>query len=344
MRILYAIQGTGNGHMARAFEIIPELQKYGTVDIAVSGIQTDINLPWPVKYRLYGLSFVFGKKGGVDLASTLKKTRLFRFIKDLFSIPVNQYDIIFNDFEPVVAWACKLQGKKCIGISHQSAVLHPDAPKPDKSDWFGKAILNCYAPVKHYMGFHFKSIGKNITTPVIRSDIRHAEKSTKGHYTVYLPSYSDEKIMKILSQIKYIQWEVFSKHNKKPIQHENISIQPVDKEKFTGSFLSCTGILCNAGFETPAEALYLGKKLCVVPMKGQFEQQCNAAFLKSIGITTLNDFEKEVEIINEWVFFEKAKSIRYPDNVADVIEEIINTFSIQYDSLPQMAINSQFKI
>ena len=33
MKILYAIQGTGNGHISRAREIIPLLQKYGELDI-----------------------------------------------------------------------------------------------------------------------------------------------------------------------------------------------------------------------------------------------------------------------------------------------------------------------
>ena len=39
MKILYAIQGTGNGHLSRARDIIPILQKKGDVDILVSGTQ-----------------------------------------------------------------------------------------------------------------------------------------------------------------------------------------------------------------------------------------------------------------------------------------------------------------
>jgi len=44
-----------------------------------------------------------------------------------------------------------------------------------------------------------------------------------------------------------------------------------------------TGVFCGAGFETPAEAMFLKKKLMVIPMKGQYEQQCNAAALEEIG-------------------------------------------------------------
>ena len=73
MKILYAVQGTGNGHITRAIEIIPFLQKKGEVDILVSGIQSDIELPFKVKYKFNGLSFIFGKQGGVDIWKTYWK-------------------------------------------------------------------------------------------------------------------------------------------------------------------------------------------------------------------------------------------------------------------------------
>ena len=44
MRILYAIQGTGNGHLTRAKEIIPILQQKGTLDILVSGNENNLDL------------------------------------------------------------------------------------------------------------------------------------------------------------------------------------------------------------------------------------------------------------------------------------------------------------
>jgi predicted glycosyltransferase len=67
MKILYAVQGTGNGHLARATEIVPLLRKFGKTDVLVSGRSGELELPFPVKYRFYGLSFFFGKKGGIDL-------------------------------------------------------------------------------------------------------------------------------------------------------------------------------------------------------------------------------------------------------------------------------------
>ena len=111
MKILFAIQGTGNGHLARAIDVYPALCTYGEVDVLVSGIQGDITLPFPVKYQLYGLSFIFGKSGGVDKWETVKKSKLFRLIKDIFRLPVKDYDLVINDFEPISAWACRLHKK-----------------------------------------------------------------------------------------------------------------------------------------------------------------------------------------------------------------------------------------
>ena len=67
MKILLAIQATGNGHISRAQAIYPILQKYGEVDVLLSGTQSSVAQSFPVKYHLKGLSFIIGKKGGVDL-------------------------------------------------------------------------------------------------------------------------------------------------------------------------------------------------------------------------------------------------------------------------------------
>jgi uncharacterized protein (TIGR00661 family) len=107
MKILYAIQGTGNGHISRAAEIIPHLHKYSDCDVLISGYQNEVEPDFPVKYRLKGLGFVFGKNGGVDVRSTIKSANLKGFLKEIHSVPVEEYDLVINDFEPVTAWACK---------------------------------------------------------------------------------------------------------------------------------------------------------------------------------------------------------------------------------------------
>jgi len=213
MKVLYAIQGTGNGHLSRARDIIPILQKHHLeLDILVSGRQADIQIPHPVKYQLKGWSFIYGKKGGVDVWKTYLRTNSTRLQKEIKSVPVADYDLIINDFEPVSAWACKLKHKPCISFSHQAAVLSEKAHKPKKNDPLGRLILRKYAPTTKQFGLHFEAYEKNIYTPIIRQEIRNTTHSNGEYYTVYLPSYSDDKILKVLSSVKNVEWEVFSKH------------------------------------------------------------------------------------------------------------------------------------
>jgi len=324
MKILYAIQGTGNGHLSRARDIIPILQKKGDLDILVSGIQADVELPYPIKYRFKGLSFIFGKKGGIDLLETYQKANLKQLFKEINSLPVEDYDLVISDFEPVSSWACKKKHKPCIGLSHQSAVINNKSPKPKNNDLVGSAVLRNYAPVTASYGFHFEQYDEQIYTPVIRQQIRDAKPQIQPHYTVYLPAYSDEKIIKILSVCNKIEWEVFSKHSKKTYRIKNILIKPINNEAFIESFINCTGILSGAGFETPAEALYLKKKLLVIPMKGQYEQQCNAAALKKMGIPVIKSLKsKHITTIQSWLENEQKIIVNYPDTTEKIINNII---------------------
>ena len=216
MKILYAIQVTGNGHLSRAVDIIPELKKYGNLDLFVSGAQADIQLPYPVKYKSKGLSFYFGKDGGINFYKTFKQNSSKDVVKEVNSFPVEKYDLIVNDFEPISAWAARKKEVPCISLSHQSAFWSSKSPRPKFHDPFGEWILRQYAPTKKYVGFHFKEYDKNIFTPVIRKAITEVKVRDLGHYTVYLPAYDDKKLVQLLLKFPKIRWHIFSKHNKTP--------------------------------------------------------------------------------------------------------------------------------
>jgi uncharacterized protein (TIGR00661 family) len=314
MKVLYAIQATGNGHVSRANEIIPLLEKKCELDILLSGTQADVGLNYLIKYKQKGLSFIFGKKGGVDLYKTLKQMQSKKFISEIKNLPVEEYDLVINDFEPISAWACKIKNIPCIAMSHQFAVLHKNAPKPVKADVFATMVLKYYAPCKTGVGFHFKSYGDNIFTPVIKKEIRNAQTKNLGHYTVYLPAYEDKKLISFFSSFKNIQWQIFSKHTKKTYTEGNCRIRPVSTINFTESFTTCAGIVCGAGFETPAEALQMGKKVLVVPMKHQYEQHCNAAAAKDLGVPVIKSLKKKhLHKVENWLNEKEALQINFPD-------------------------------
>lgn len=327
MKVLYAIQGTGNGHLARAKDVIPALMKRVNVDVMISGVQADLDLPFPIKYRYKGLSFIFGKGGGVDLIETFKQNKTRRVIREIRECPVQDYDLVINDFEPISAWACKFKGVRCISLSHQSALRSKRVPKPNHFDWVGSFILKNYAPCHDYFSFHFEKYDDRIFTPIIRSDIRNQEISDQGHYTVYLPAYGDKKLIKILSKVKNAQWQVFSKHSRSAYQKGNVSIQPINGESFSQSMASSAGVLCGAGFETPAEALYLMKKLMVIPMKRQYEQHFNAESLKSLGVPVIKKLgKKHLKSVQSWVDNGKMLRVHFPDQTQVIVDQLLEKY------------------
>jgi uncharacterized protein (TIGR00661 family) len=342
MKILYAIQGTGNGHVARAMEIVPLLNKKGEVDVLISGSQSDLQLPFPVKYKVGGLSFIFGKKGGIDLLATYKKSHLRQLLKDVNKLPVEEYDLVISDFEPVSAWACYLKNRTCVALSHQAAVTNKKTPHPKKTDLVGRAILKSYAPATVSYGFHFQSYDENIFTPVIRSEVRKQVTRNLGHYTVYLPSYSDKRIIIELSKFEGVKWEIFSKHFTHAISSDTIKLLPVNSDSFLKSMASSQGVLCGAGFETPAEALYLRKKLLVIPMKNQYEQHCNAAALREMGVPVIKSLkDKHLHVISEWMKSGPTIPVDYKDETAELIDRIIDTHAVQAHTLSESPVGPE---
>jgi uncharacterized protein (TIGR00661 family) len=324
MKILLAIQATGNGHISRAREVIPHLLQYGELDLLISGRQADVSLPYMIKYKKPGLSYTFGKHGGIDLVDSIRHLRPIDFLKDINTFPVHEYDLVINDFEPVTAWACKLRNKLCIALSHQSSFLSPRTPRPPRKDLFAENLFHHFAPASIAYGFHFKAYDTFIHTPVIRSDVRRLEPQNKGHITVYLPAHGDEILVRHLSQVKEVQWEVFSKHSKSAYSYENVHIRPILNDAFTKSLASGDGLVTAGGFESPAEAIYLRKKVLSVPMSNQYEQQCNAIAMKELGVTVVKEIDDSFAgRLRNWVNFVMPLNIDYPDITGRIVEEIV---------------------
>lgn len=331
MKILYAIQGTGNGHLSRAREIIPILRQFGELDIFVSGTETQVNLPYEVKYKSKGLSLHYDRKGGMNLLKTIRLNPPTRVIKEVREFPVEKYDIVINDFEPISAWACKLKNINCVALSHQSAFLSPRSPRPKRRNFLGEFVLNHYAPTQRAIGFHFQSYDDFIYTPVIRKEIREADVQDLGHYTVYLQAMSDSRLLKYLHQLSDVRWEVFSRYTKMAYRDKNVWIFPVNNDAFVKSFITCSGILTAGGFETPAEALHMGKKLFVSPIKGQYEQYCNAEALRLLGVPVVQRIdEATISQLRAWAYSSSPIQIIYPDKT---IEALTSALAFEQSSI-----------
>ena len=323
MKILYGVQGTGNGHITRAMTIIPILKKYANVDVLLSGFSYDLPLPFSVKYQFKGLSFCFGKKGGIDYFETYKKNKLKRFLNEVKQLDLREYDFVISDFEPVSCWAALKQKKKCVGFSNQASIFTPNVPLPKSADVTGKLILKYYAPSAVNFGMHFQAYNPQIFTPVISREVRELKAKTNGFYLVYLPAYSIEKIASVFKEFEKERFVIFSNVTKKT-HKRNMYIFPLDRKHFLDQLANCNGVITAAGFSTTADALYLKKKLLIIPQKNQFEQKCNALALKKMGVPVIKKLKsKFVPELQKWMDSSTIVHVNYPDNSELIVNTLI---------------------
>ena len=128
MKILYAIQTTGNGHLARAQNIIPRLKQVADLDIITSGPKNDFLLEvTPIKHY-NGLTFFYTDTGAVNWLKTIFLNNYPRFIKEVISCPIKEYDLIINDFEPVSAWSSLFRRVKCFELTNQYSMRLRNIP------------------------------------------------------------------------------------------------------------------------------------------------------------------------------------------------------------------------
>lgn len=310
MKIFYAVQATGNGHISRAIELIPYLQQYGKVDVFLSGSNSNLNTSkdLPVKFCSNGISLFYSNKGGLDYWKMLKNFSPIKAYKEAKDLPVEKYDIVINDFESITSLACKMKDISSVNFGHQASFMSDKVPRPKNKSFAGELILKKYATAKSYIGLHFEQYDDFILSPVIKNNILNTAVTDKGHITVYLPHYSDLMLAKKLKHLKDIPFQVFSKRVTQKEVNKNITFLPIDNIGFTQSMIHSSGIITGAGFETPAEALYLGKKLMVLPIKGQYEQLCNAAALKNFNVPVIEDMDQHFsESVKQWLNSEQRK-------------------------------------
>jgi uncharacterized protein (TIGR00661 family) len=243
--------------------------------------------------------------------------------------------LVINDFDLITAIACKLKGAFSIQFGHQASFNYSETPRPTKKSMIGEWVLKNFAPAKLNIGLHFKPYHTNILPPIIKEHIRQAQPSNQGHITIYLAQYGHEEIYKQVKSLSHLKFHIFSSGIKEKKTVHNCLFFPLGKECFSHSMIHAKGIITGGGFETPAEALYLGKKVMVIPIKGQYEQDCNAAALQEFGAEVINEIDIHFGATVDRFFHESRETAqRHFQDFTN--EEIVD----QFMSIAMQAINT----
>jgi uncharacterized protein (TIGR00661 family) len=327
MKILYAIQGTGHGHLSRAREILPALFEHYEVDILVSGYNSKLHIDYPIKYRCKGISFIYGH-GGISWSKSLRELDLLTYLKETVQLDVKQYDLVISDFEPVSAWAAKLRKVPSLSMSHQAAFESTKTPRPSKISKVAEFVMKHYAPCDKSIAFHFESYDQFIMPPIIRKEVRDLSPFPGKHITVYLPAFPKELLMEVFGKLKTREWHIFSPNVDVRKRIKNSILIPVNNTEFLSSLEGSDGLITSAGFESCAEAMYLGKKLLTIPIQHQYEQYCNAAALKKLGVAVIPHISDALSArIANWLDDDEPISLAQYSTGEDVITKLKQLYS-----------------
>lgn len=310
MRILYGVQGTGNGHLTRARSLGPKLEMAGVeVDYLFSGRDRsqyfDMELFSNFDCRR-GLSFAV-HRGEIDHWRTAQDVRPFTLLADISQLDLSGYDLVISDFEPITAWAARRQNKKCISMSHQSAFNYA-VPKV-RGYLFSRAMMKYFAPSSINVGFHYHHFGQPVLPPLIEKQVTKPPAHKK--IVVYMGFEALDDILVFLSPFPDYEFQVFT-HVTEKLQLENIYINPISHKDFHTQLSDAEGVISNAGFALSSECLALGKKLLIKPLHRQFEQLSNSLALQCLGRATIAN-HLDQNILAQWLTTEPHIPIAYPD-------------------------------
>lgn len=323
MKILYGVQGTGNGHITRARAMCREFLKHSECEVQyifsgrVSSAYFDMHDF--ENYRTYkGLSFE-SQSGKVLYSKTVLKSRLIKFLKDISQLDLDEYDLIISDFEPISAWRSKTTKKPSLGISHQNAFAYPIPMKGENI--IGRKVLNYFAPVDLHVGLHWHHFDQPILPPIIapvdHDHIRH----DLDQVLVYLPFENLADVLQFLSKFPRYHFNLYDSCQTTDT-YGNCTIKPFSREGFLRDLAQSGGVLANAGFGLSSEAIQHGKKLLIKPLQGQMEQLSNAHAIELLGYgKTMNYFENG--IMQEWLEMPCGDGLRYPNVSQHLVNWII---------------------
>lgn len=336
MKILYGVNAFGNGHITRSRVMAKELKKAGhTVTFLFSG-REKCNF---FDMEAFGESVIYKKgmqfnitDGKVNLLKTLFDNDISQLLKDIDDIDCSRYDLVITDYEPITAWAARLQNKQSIGIGHQYAFTKKIPIS--HSNKFMLWMMNRYAPVDIELGLHWHHFDQNILPPIIDVDHFKSDLTMQNKVLIYLPFENlDDIIIKFLKINVLLdvncRFVIYHPKNYK-IDNCYIDVKPFSKDGFLYDLQTSSAVICNAGFELASEAIHLNKKLMVKPVFGQMEQHSNALAIQQLGYGEATD-RLYIDTITKWLLSDNRKKLPNWPNVAKEIVSWLDDIKTPFD-------------
>lgn len=307
LRCLFIVQGEGRGHLTQALSLRRLLKKAGhDVEEVLVGKSQSRTIPSffedaftaPVTF-VDSPSFIpDGNDRSVRPWATLAH-ELFRtpaFLESLSTIDATveraDADVIVNFFEPLSGFYAVRHRPEIpiVAIAHQYMFHHPAYEFPP-GRWPNRWAARTFASVTAWGAAQRLALSLypaaqhvddlTVLPPLLRREVFHKSTQVKSaFFLVYLlNSGYAESVIRWHEQHPDVHLHCFwDRPDADPVEKydDTLTFHQLDDDKFLSFMARCRGFISTAGFESIAEAMYLGKPVQVVPVEGHFEQLCNA--------------------------------------------------------------------
>jgi uncharacterized protein (TIGR00661 family) len=302
MRVFCGVQATGRGHLSR-FETVRHLLVEAGHE--VHGFASGRELPayaHGIDEFVTGPTF-FIRRNRISIAPTaFHNARHFAAYRRTISrlaarLSAKAFDRLIIDFEPLSARAARKARHAFTILDNQTAAFL-DLPCPPGLA-SRRALLRAFVRF-YYNGFSFAeriltcSLAplppalprQTVMPPCVRPEIAALTPRHEDHLLFYkslgrLP----RGLVDFARANPRAEIRVYAPQAGHPADlPPNVVLRGHDNRLFLDDFASCRACLSFAGFETVAEAVFLGKPVVVVPIAGQWEQQLNASLIRSAGL------------------------------------------------------------
>lgn len=300
MRIVYGVQSTGRGHLARFAALKPLFDSYGhELLVIVSGRQDPPQLFLETlgtsRYkRMSGFTMADDGTGGISKRRTASAfladmPELFRSLYQGHKL-ISEFDpdFIVSDFDPITGSPMVAPSVLKIGVGNWSMARRSgmDQLAGHRLEKINTslAIKLCSSGVDVVLGCHFYPYDETCLPPILRPDIQSVTPRDEGHLLVYhsfpgrlkpivqyARSHPDQRIL------------LYGYRERPSNMPRNMEFQQ-DVARFLHDLATCHAYVGTAGFQAICEAFYLQKRIVLQPIAGHYEQVWNAARLEEVGM------------------------------------------------------------
>ena len=314
INFMFIIQGEGRGHMTQALGLKTILENAGHhVCVSLVGQCGHRRVPaffqekigMPISYFSSPTFALDDRERTVKMWATLtqnvKLSPVFKASLAHIESEIQKYkpDMVINFFEPLSGIFNMLHRPNTpfISVGHQYMFHHPGYPFP-RGQHVQRLTAKSFTRLtsfgsKRLMALSFypgvqQSPRLVVSPPILRERLFAQPLDQEDpFFLIYVINHGyAEAIIEWHKAHPDTRLECFWDNPEKEEvwkYHDNLTFHQLSDVKFLDMMATCAGLVCTAGFESIAEAMYLGKRILAVPVEGHVEQNWNATDLELFG-------------------------------------------------------------